>query len=365
MLVRAKVSLLALVCWSCLLTIASAQAPADKALQPGDPTQAAQRAEVALFAGALKPAQWAELNFTLGVARARLGDMESARRAFICALALDPTRRLESSAPVEVRSPFMEARGFWSQYTERLAASAALSEDGTTLLVSLIDPAALSARVLVRVRGVGQARFVETALPPASSMLVSLEALPRQAGVEYSLALIDENANRLWQLGTDDAPLSAQGARPVPEVEPVLHEPPAHAAPAASAAATQEVRSARPYYIGATLSLLGAGAALVVAGVNHAERQHLASRWNHADCDGEGTTRGEVCQHEHYQLERAQRMAVGFYAAGGAALVAGLITLIAAPRRSERRSTRASSGALALRCRPGPGEVGVACGASF
>jgi hypothetical protein len=98
----------------------------------------------------------------------------------------------------------------------------------------------------------------------------------------------------------------------------------------------------------------------VVAGVSHAEREQLAKRWNSADCEGDGSTRGEVCAHEHDQLERDQRLAIGFYAVAGAGLVAGIATLIAAPRKERRPRAQ-----QALRCGSGPGLVGLACAGRF
>jgi hypothetical protein len=357
------VLLLALVFWCLAGRDASAQHPAEQKLAAGDDVAAARLAEGAIFAGALKPEQWSALQFTLAVALARTGEPDRARRAFICALSLDPGRRLRGDEAVEVRSPFMEARGFWSQYAQRLGASAALSEDRSALLIALVDPAALVARVVVRARGVGQSRFVEMALPTASSVLMSLEALPAQDGVEYTLALIDENANRLWQLGTDAAPLRAGAASPERAAPAAAPAPAASiAAPASSARAASAVPAARPYYVGAAVSFAVSAAAFVVAGISHAERQKLASRWNRADCDGEGSTRGEVCSEEHDQLQRQERIAVSSYAVAGAGLVAGLITLIVAPSRAARSERRTTT---ALRCTPGPGAFGVACGKNF
>jgi hypothetical protein len=358
MLRRTLLCVLLVVCESWLSVPARAQAPAERALSRGDFAKARELAEAALQAGAVKPAQWTSLQHTLGVASAHLGEAEQARRAFVCALALDPDLRLPADESVDVRSPFMEARGFWSQHAQRLAASASLSEDRQALVVSLVDPAALVARVLVQARGVGQSRFVEFALPTASSMLLSLEQLPTQAGVEFTLALIDENANRLWQLGSEDAPLSSGRAhsQPEPTGEPQPAAPPLPP-PAAPAA-----RSARGYYAGAAVSLLVSAGAFVVAGMSHRERERLAARWNSADCDGEGDTRGEVCKRERDQLEHQQRLAIGFYALGGVGLAVGIASLLLAPRRARSDS----AGALrALRCQSGPGLVGVECGGKF
>jgi hypothetical protein len=293
----------------------------------------------------------------LGIARAHLGEHEAAQRAFVCALALDPGLHLASDEAVEVRSPFMEARGFWSLHAQRLSASIVPSEDGSALLITLVDPAALTARAVVRVREVGQSRFQEWSLTPAAALHVSLEAVSRAGGIEYSLALIDENANRLYQVGSDAEPVRALDPAPAPAAPSAS---PRGTAPSEALVASARLHAARPYYVGAAVSLvLGAGA-LAVAGFSHHEREQLAARWNSGDCGGEGSTRGEVCGHERDQLDRYQRLAIGFYAAGGAALVAGLVTLLVAP--NEKREQRV---ARRLGCQPGPGLLSVACAARF
>ncbi len=350
--------LLLVACCGLRTSAAFAQvASVERAFAAGDYAQAAELAELQLTEGGLKPAQWTLLQRILGSAHARLGRAEPARRAFIGALALEPTLRLADDQPVEVRSPFMEARGFWSQHAERLGASAALSDDHLALIVSLVDPAALAARVIVRVRAAGQASFVESSLPPESTLLVSLETLGAPAGIEYSLALIDENANRLWQLGDDDAPLSV--GEPNPATTPLVAVPPVSTPPAARAQGASAPLS-RPYYIGAAISFLAAGGAAVVAGLSHREREHLAERWNEARCGGAGTTRAELCGRERDQLKRHERLAVGFYSLAGAGLVAGILSLALVPR-----AQRVSPDARALRCTAGPGLAGLACSAAF
>jgi hypothetical protein len=116
--------------------------------------------------------------------------------------------------------------------------------------------------------------------------------------------------------------------------------------------------------VGGALSLVVAAGAAAVAGVSHAERERLAKHWNAGDCDGAGTRRGEVCGHERNQIERDERLAWGFYALSAAGLAAGIVTLALASSKMqrERASLRA---ARALRCVPGPGLVGVGCGAAF
>ncbi|HEX6240746.1 MAG TPA: hypothetical protein VFZ61_07630, partial [Polyangiales bacterium] len=274
---------------------------------------------------------------------------ERAQRAFVCALALDPELRLAPDEAVEVRSPFMEARGFWSQHPQRLRVTAELTPDGTALLLALDDPAALVSRVVVRVRGAGEDAFQERSLAASARLSVAIDALSTRHGPEYTVALIDESANRLGELGSDAQP---QRVRPAAAERA--------AGSAASAVTAREVKPARPYYIGAGIALGVAAGALAVAAVSHVEREQLAQRWNDAECDGEGSTRGQLCADEHDRMERYQRLAIGFYAVAGAGLVAGVAALIAAPR-----AERAPRTERAVRCGSGPGLVGLACSGRF
>jgi hypothetical protein len=67
-----------------------------------------------------------------------------------------------------------------------------------------------------------------------------------------------------------------------------------------------------------------------------------------------------LCRRERDQLERHERLAIGFYSLAGAGLVAGIVSLALAPAR-----TRNAPDARAFRCRPGPGLAGLECVAKF
>jgi hypothetical protein len=263
---------------------------------------------------------------------------------------------LPDEAPIEVRSAFMGARGFWSLHPEPLGASAKLSEDGSTLIVSLRDPAQLVARVLVHVRGEGQAGYAEYVLAPNKSLSISLSALPNRARVEYTLALLDENANRVWFEGSDAQPEQLLGpgvllsATPAPESCAQLPAP--------------DRRAPRPYYWGAGASFALAAGLAAGAGYAHWQRQQFAARWNEGHCHGGGVTRGSICAHERDRLDHFEHLAVGLYAASAASLIGGAAALLLAPARGARREAEVARPS-AWRCQRGPGQIGVGCATSF
>jgi hypothetical protein len=354
----------ALVFALCLQTArAVAQEPAavEHALADGDFPEVRRLASTALAQGARTRAELLTFYRALAVAQARLGESEEAQRSFVCLLALDPAFKLDADAPVEVRSPFMEARGFWSLHADRLSGAAELSADASTLWVSLRDPAGLVSRILVHVRFQGQARYLERVLTPSEDLTISLQALgPSASVVEYTLALLDPNANRIWELGTDAQPerLSTPAVAPLPtpvgDVTPAVHEP----------AEQGPVRSRTPYIWSGALALaLGAGATAAAA-YAHYERQQYAARWNDGDCHGSGFTRGSLCKREHQHVTDFERWAIGAYAAGGVALIAGTVLLLVAPReRGDKRNDAPK--ATALGCGEGPGWIGITCRKRF
>jgi hypothetical protein len=317
-----------------------------------------------LEAGGAAPARLGELYRELAVARAWAGDEAAARAAFIVTMALDPGFRLDPGEPVEVRSPYMEARGFWSLQAERIALSVQPSVDGQRLELALIDPAELVARVVVRVRAHGGGRFVEHALPKGAQLSVPLGPGPAPSGGEYTLLLLDKYGNRLWQSGSEADPLSWTG--------------PVGTAPVRRG--TQSVGSSLPTTgtndpVGATIALrrrrmqataaaafVAAAAAGTAAVIEHRERERLAGAWNRGDCRGEGETRAELCSDERRSMKRAERMAIGFYAGSAAALALGAVLLIAAPSLAGREL---NPGERPLACRLGGGLVGVDCTVRF
>jgi hypothetical protein len=351
-----------------LLVCALAQASSSVAYAQEGPAAAPERVEVVqreLEAGGAAPERLGALYRELAVARAWAGEDAAARAAFIVTMALDPAFRLDPGEPVEVRSPYMEARGFWSLQAERLALSAQPSGDGRRLELGLVDPAELVARVVVRVRTHGAGRFVEHALPKGAQLSVPVGPDPAPSRGEYTLLLLDKYGNRLWQAGSEAEPLS--WTRPTDTATAVGRGTLGTGA-SLPIAATNDLSVAslglrrRRMQATAAAAFVAAAAAGAAAVIEHREREHLADAWNRGDCRGQGETRAELCSDERSSLKRAERMAIGFYAGSAAALALGAVLLIAAPSLAGREP---NSGARPLACRLGGGLVGVDCTLRF
>ncbi|MFT3924052.1 MAG: hypothetical protein QM778_16070 [Myxococcales bacterium] len=347
------------VLWFCLavtwIAPVVAQAPAseaaERALEQGAFDEAARLAADSVAQGGLTRSELASLYRALGIAKAQLGAGEEAQGAFVRALAVDPSLKLAPSEAVRVRSLFMEARGFWSQHPQPFAVSAELAPDGKTLSLSFDDPAQLASRVIVRARFETQPSFVEQVLEPSARMQIPLAAAESGA-LLYTVAVLDENANRIWENGTDVQPARLEPPTPKPT-----------AVAAASLPAPSSASGARAYYWGAGTMLLLGAASVGVAGYANFERQEMARAWNSGSCDGSGTSRGSVCHHERERMENFERLAIGFYSLGGAALITGLIVALVAPSRTppakEVRTARSWA------CQAGPGTLGLGCAAAF
>jgi hypothetical protein len=324
---------------------------AEVALSLGDHQKALRLATEALEAGVRVGAELAPIYLLEAKSRAALNDAEGARRAFTCLLAVNPQFRLDRNAPHELRSPYLEARGFWSSQPAPFGAEVSLADDLSGVVVAVSDPAQLAVRVRVRLRLLGEAAFQEVVRPPDARSLLPVGQLREVRAVEYAIALLDEHGNRIFQRGSDSEPLRLDV--PAPPIVQALEEP-------ASAVAVVSPRRLPLYLAGGLTLALGAGAA-VGAGVAHVKREELASDWNAGHCRGEGTTRAEVCADERSRLSRMQLAAGVLYGVGGASLITGLVLLLVAPRR-QPRSTDESA---ALRCHDGPGELGLACRVGF
>lgn len=340
-IVRAALLLVWGLTWASAVSVQAQEAPAAAAA-----VQRGRALSAELEAGGLDPARLAALYAELAAARAHAGDDEGARAAFIASLALDPDLRVDPSEPLEVRSPYLEARGFWSVHRERLAVRAAPSPGGDRLEVELTDPAELVSRLVVRTRPVGASRYVEVAQPRSARLSVPLEPSASTQGLEYTIVLLDGFGNRLSEAGSERDPLRWAPPRPaapapVPQLAGVTTSaPPAtEVAPDTVIGAPRRRRRMQAAAAGAFV----ASAALGVAGaLEHRERERLAQLWNRGECAGDGETRAELCSSERRDLDRAERIAIGMYAGAAGALALGAVLLIVAPERErDARGTRA------------------------
>lgn len=296
----------------------------------------------AIAAGGHGPAELAELYRLLGLSLAALEQPQPARDAFVRLLAVDPDARLENRLSPQLRSPYMEARGYWGQFgEERLAVVAALR--GSQIAVDVTDPAGLAERVRVRHRPGPEGGWQIVELAPSDDPAVRIEGDRAEVLVE----LLDGPGNVLLRQGSEAEP-ERVGAWPDPA------EAVDEAGPAVPPA---EPPNATPLHVAGVALLAGGVASAVVGAVFHVERESLAETWNEAGpgCDGNGLTRGEVCAGVRSDLDTAAMLSGVFYGLGGALALAGAIVMIAAPSGGGDET--------ALRC--APGVLSVACGGRF
>ncbi len=325
-----------------------AEAPETRALARSDYGLARDLARARIETGAYTAHELLPIYKVLAVASARLLHLEAARRAFIAVLAFDPAFRLEADATAEVRSPYMEARGFWSEHERALSATVRTTETHHVLEISVDDPARLSVRVLLRTRTSKREPFSEMVQPTAPQLTFPV-AWKVSGELEYVLVLLDEHGNRLWQ--SDPASQRTDG------VEVALAAPSQAPKPLYVARAKRPPR--RPYYVAGGL-LLSAGAGALAGGlISHFEREKLARDWNEFRCDGEGATRGAVCADEKERIPRLTKVATGLYGAGAAALLSGVVLFVVGARKGQPDRQHA------WRCSSGPGELGVGCSLRF
>ncbi len=102
---------------------------------------------------------------------------------------------------------------------------------------------------------------------------------------------------------------------------------------------------------GAVLGL-GVGTAMLVV------RNAAARRFNDPGCLYYQRTRGENCGDDLSQGQTAEAVSVTGFVLGGASLVAAVVLWATLPRTP-------APARIALRCGPGPGELGLACGGAF
>ncbi len=343
-----------------LATSAQAAPTAEHAFAQGAFDVARRLTAETIESGAHDQRELARLYELLARAHAALGDHVAARRAFTQLLALRPEFRLAREEPAQTRSPYLEARGFWSTQASGLAAVVSVSADRTAALVSVSDPAGMAARVRLRVRRAqgetyqGES-FVEFVRPPADGLLLPLQALRSARVLEYSLALLDEHGNRLWQRGSDQQP----DALPVQTRVPVARD--AATDRASPYTAPRPLPHPRPYYVGSAVAFSAGAAAIAAAGLAHARREKLAQRWNRGTCDGSGNTRGAICADERRQVSRFQLAAGVLYGVGASALVTGVLVLVLAPSKDMLHAPVARS----VRCDGGPGLLGLGCTVGF
>lgn len=213
-----RLPLLVAVFLSCLAAPAAAQSEpldaAEAALSAVDFPQVRERVREAMASGRLSPERLARAYELLGLAASAEGDDAAARDAYVRLLALapdaDPTRDL---AP-RLRSPFLEARGFWSSRRDHLSLRATLLDAAHQIRVELTDPIHLAARIEVGVRELGSDEDFRLQTVDATAFV----QVPLGEGerFEYYVAVLDEHGNRVAERGRPEAPEIIGDERPMP-----------------------------------------------------------------------------------------------------------------------------------------------------
>lgn len=311
---------------------------AERAYQDVDFPATREQAEPALESGGATPEQTARLHVLLGISAAALGDAAEAKTHFVAALAVDPSLRLDRNLSPKVRDPYLEAQGYWSAAGERLSLRATPTSDAAHLLVRLQDRAALVSKIELRVGAAGAGERTRFRLEPSALTRFSLPGSLRERDYEYVLRALDRYGNVLSERGSDaDPELVRQGA---------------------PGSANGAAPGGRSYLLPAALAVSGLGA--IAAGiVFHVKRERAAHEWNGPECESPGLTRQQQCQSVDSRLESDERLAVGFYAGGGALLTGSVISLLAGRASPPAPSERASAFACSV------AGSGVACFGHF
>ncbi|HTV25067.1 MAG TPA: hypothetical protein VMG12_40515 [Polyangiaceae bacterium] len=321
---------------------------------PADPVEAAERAykEVdfstqlaeatrALEEGGHDPATLANIYRLLGIAHAALGAHEAAQQDFIRLLAVDPDVALEQVLSPRLRTPYLEARGFWDVSRSRLELGLGIDAASGDLRIALSDPLEMGRRV--RVASVGDEPRTVADLAAAPELVVDAARFAPHAGRPLQVELLDAHANVV--------------------VVRVLTPPrPPAPARATTPAPATEARAAEPSP--PTLALALGGGALVALGVGvtaHVIRENQATEWNGAGCERLGRgSRSDQCGDVDDQRRSAQTVAVVGYAAGAALLAASVVSYLATSD-GEQEPDPAGSLAIGL----SPRGWGLSCNASW
>lgn len=344
-----------------LLSLASALCTLQARAQLSDPLAAAeqayrdvdfeaQEAQVrrALEAGNNDRTRLTQLYRLLGIAQAARGDQAAARESFLRLLALDPEVELERALSPRVRSPYLEARGFWDVTPTRLGVDVLSRESRGDLQLSVRDPIGMAARVRVTCMAIQPQAAIE--LEASELILVTSRELAPHWAKPLRIELLDEHGNVIHaRLLPATRVTSSDASLPGPALK--------------ERSPTADIASPGLDYP----SLVIAGTGVVALGLGvlaHVVRENKALEWNSAACERSGLgTRGRQCAEVNADRSTAQRLAVASYSAGGALLAAALVVHFIVRGSEEERPPIVTSGATA--CGSGPGLLGLTCGGAW
>lgn len=203
---------LALVSFSANATAQSHLREAEAAYGEIEFERVLEEASAALEEGAYGPRDLARIYELIGMAAAANGEEERSRDAYIRLLALRPDAEVDTNLAPRLRSPFMEAKGYWSSRSDVLGVEARFVEARHLLRVELVDPLGMATDIIVRARAAGSVEYEEHNNVASASVAITV---PDVSQVEYMVEVLDENGNRVAVLGSEDEPRVAGDATPV------------------------------------------------------------------------------------------------------------------------------------------------------
>ena len=330
---------------------------AEHAYQQVDFSSVHDEAKRGLTLGHASPEQVSRLYVLLGTAAAALGQEDEAKKSFIFALGITPKMNLDRSLSPKLRGPYLEARGYWEAYHDRLSLAVGVAAQGKRVTVKVVDPAQLGQKVVVYVRAVGKTKYRTLDMAAESTTSAALPEDLGRDGFEYYARLLDEHDNRIVELGNAANPMLAEGSqgnsKGARKLSAAAREP-------SSDSTEDKSTKSRSYWLPGILAVTGATAAGVGVYFN-VKREQYADTWNNSACERPGTTRLGQCGNVDSNRQTAERLAMGLYGAGGILLVGSVTSWLLSSPKQESKSVRSN----ALACQVGLRGIDVSCAGRF
>ena len=196
---------------------------AEQALVNVDFPQVAELAQRSIEAGGLSSGRLAHAYALLGQSHAALGNPQEARNAYIRQIALEPDAQVNTNLAPRLRSPFLEARGYWATVSSRLTLEADMDWARGSLRVRFSDPLNLARSLRFTTSVDALSDPVVTRVPPQVLTRLPVPGLTEETSVLYAVTALDEFGNSVAELGSEDQPQVAErpvASAPAPALAP-------------------------------------------------------------------------------------------------------------------------------------------------
>jgi hypothetical protein len=333
----------------------AALAAAEQAYQQVDFESVYGEASRGLTWGHANSQQTGRLYVLLGISAAALGKNEESKQYFVSALAITPSLRLDNNLAPKFRGSYLEARGYWGAYQDRLSLRATTDGSGERLALVLEDPAHLARQLRVYLRPSGSSTYMQRVLEASPATRTQIPADMKRLGFEYYAQLVDEHGNALFELGHAEDPI----------VVPSTVRAPNMPTPKDTAGGTSSATAAasRSLWLPGLLAI--GGLAATGAGVYfNVRRENEAQQWNGPSCEQPGLSRLNQCTDVDADRRKSERLAIGFYAGGGALLVGSLTSWLWGGKSEPKRDSRHVAGPP-LSCQASFSGLGLFCHGQF